>query len=271
MWRFHDLGFIHGDFHYGNGAFKKIKQDEPYSVFRDPMTLIDFGYAQFIPQDYGGDENRAKSESLDEAHLSPWNLEHKRLGRRDDLYRVLQTAAWVLYAYKNGEDLNSRFREYWEACSKLNIHHSIEMRQKEADEALALVKRANNFFDPSVNYFCCKNFELTGEMNKSLEHLKDAFEIVMEAQHVDTRPSYETIIQKLDMAIASSKPDAGDILKEILEEDSVPLPNIDYRAARQIRPVEEHDEDPIKDRSPVATSNQLVPIDAHPAEVATEY
>ena len=34
MWRFHDMGFIHGDFHFGNGGFKESKPSngKSYSV-----------------------------------------------------------------------------------------------------------------------------------------------------------------------------------------------------------------------------------------------
>jgi len=116
MWRFHDLGFIHGDFHGGNGAFKERKADvSSYLALKDEMVLIDFGLSEFIPKEYGKDENKTRRETLEPVFLSPWHLGGYRIGRRDDLYRVLETTASLLvkFYYTREIRINSEAgREY---------------------------------------------------------------------------------------------------------------------------------------------------------------
>ena len=50
MWRSHDLGLVHGDFHDGNSAFKfkkSARSSTDYDPFEDEVVLIDFGYSRF--------------------------------------------------------------------------------------------------------------------------------------------------------------------------------------------------------------------------------
>jgi hypothetical protein len=85
----HSHGMIHGDIHAKNYAF-----DGNVVTAHTTLYLLDFGRAepfvneegQHIPEetvDYGSKWNMVL--------LSPWELEHKRKSRRDDLFRLAET------------------------------------------------------------------------------------------------------------------------------------------------------------------------------------
>ena len=149
MWRFHDLGFIHGDFHGGNGAFKERKaEDSIYSALKDEMVLIDFGLSEFIPKEYGKDENKTRRETLEPSLLSPWHLQGHRIGRRDDLYRVLETTASLLVKFYYNKNLHGNF----ENVRNRGGNTSMQQRDKNLSELKKL-----NFFDSADarGFYCC--------------------------------------------------------------------------------------------------------------------
>ena len=85
----HSHGMIHGDIHAKNFAF-----DGDLETAHTTLYLLDFGRAEpfvdeageHIPEDavdYGSKWNMRL--------LSPWELEHKRKSRRDDLFRLAET------------------------------------------------------------------------------------------------------------------------------------------------------------------------------------
>jgi len=243
MWRFHDLGFIHGDFHDGNGAFKARKADDrSYSALTDDMVLIDFEYAEFIPQAYGTDVKIPRTETLNEAVLSPWHLEGYRIGRRDDLFRVMETSAGLLAPNAN---LHDKFAEIWKF---------------EGDMKLSEVKKLN-FFDPDVaekeGIYCCPDSGSFTFSRGAIAHMKNAMDLILAMTHPDQRPEYEKIIRELDMALFSLHGDAEErkkaelikTLEELLRKDTTPLPHGDGPTdhGRQIVTINESEfpEDPL--------------------------
>jgi len=183
LWRFHDFGFIHGDFHVGNGAFKvKKPEGSSYSALKDEMVLIDFGKEQFIPKTYGTDDSTPRRENLNEALLSPWHLKGYRLGRRDDLFRALESTA-LLLSSSHGLNINECF-------TKSETSDSIRMKMM-------------NFFDPEVankgGIYCCPNTSQT----EPLFHMKNAMDIILAIEHPDESPKYEEIMRDINMALFS--------------------------------------------------------------------
>jgi len=209
MWRFHDLGFIHGDFHNGNGAFKEKKAEgEMYSALTDEMVLIDFGYAQFIPNGLRTNERLQREPDLNASLLSPWHLEGFRIGRRDDLYRVLETTAFLLALIGDGNtDIASDFRAVWNSGRIPMPHH-------ERDRNLIPMKQ--NFFDSDVyengGIYCCPDSESRIFPPEAIAHMKNAMDIILAMTYPDQRPKYEEIIQEVDMALLSffREADAGE-------------------------------------------------------------
>jgi len=248
MWRFHDLGFIHGDFHEGNGAFKKNKKKgATYSALKDRMVLIDFGFAEFIPRAFGVGWKYPMRPNLNPMYLSPWHLDGFRIGRRDDLYRVLQTTAFLLAFIGGnpergkGQNLYRIFDSVWEEGDTL-LQRNTNLRD---------VKR--NFFDSKVakkgGIYCCPNRRSFKFPTKSLKYLKNAMDIILAIQHPDDRPEYEEIIRELDMALLSLDSGRDNALMNLLIEDTTPLPNGDGPTdhGRQIFEIDEsvYPDDPL--------------------------
>jgi len=226
VWRFHDLGFIHGDIHKNNAAFEEKKASGwSYSALRDKMVLIDFGYAEFIPQAYGTNEELPRREDLNASLLSPWHLMGSRIGRRDDLYRVMQITAFLFSSIDFG-DIFKEFDMIW---------NNGGVSKSERDNALGDVK-LKNFFDHEVahNVYCCTDASFNS-YREPLRYLKNAMEKILKIEHPDKRPPYEEIIRELDMALLSLPSNADkrkkaaliNKLKDQLRKDTTPLPNGD--------------------------------------------
>ena len=92
--RLHAIGLIHGDFHYGNLAFRGDPTEELDLVF------IDFGTAKFYPPDESSAEDEKPSPSryffFSPSLLSPFQLQGYPAGRRDDIYRAFEAFMNVL-------------------------------------------------------------------------------------------------------------------------------------------------------------------------------
>jgi len=247
MWRFHDLGFIHGDFHAGNGAFRVKKSSGVYSALRDEMVLIDFGFAEFIPQAFGVGRKSPMRPNLNEAFLSPWHLGGYRIGRRDDLYRVMETTAKLLAfmsrkpSGRKGLDLNNMFESVWEEG----------ITEAGANRKLRKVKK--NFFDYHVasdgGFYCCRKRPSFTFPSEPVKYLKKAMDMILGMNHPDQRPEYEKIIRELNMALFSLDPGTAELLEELLIEDTTPLPNGPSSYGRQIVQIDESEfpEDPLKE------------------------
>jgi serine/threonine protein kinase len=123
----HAIGLIHGDFHYGNLAFRGNPTEELELVF------IDFGTAKFYPSDESSAE--AKPSSLryyffSPSLLSPFQLEGYPAGRRDDIYRA------------------------FEAFMNVLVHGSLERLFDDPNNArdLASMKSETDYCSPGTNY-----------------------------------------------------------------------------------------------------------------------
>ena len=90
----HSLGIVHGDIHGGNILFRDIA-DVP-EMEDTELVLIDFEFAVFYPMEIGAPVNRSRLARLSRRLLSPWHLQGYRIGRRDDVFRVLELLADVL-------------------------------------------------------------------------------------------------------------------------------------------------------------------------------
>ena len=94
----HGIGIVHGDFHYGNLAFRK-NFDLSLSVTREDdldLVLIDFGLATFWRNQPPSDPSFYRFYFQYPAWISPYQLEGHRVGRRDDLFRSFESFMDVL-------------------------------------------------------------------------------------------------------------------------------------------------------------------------------
>jgi len=193
-------------------------------------VLIDFGFAEFIPQAYGTDEKIPRRETLNRLLLSPWHLEGYRIGRRDDLYRVMESTASLL-GLSYDVSLDDKFIS---ALTK-GITQGVKMKK--------------NFFDSDVDkkggIYCCPGTSKT----EPLTHMKKAMDMILGMNHPDQRPEYEKIIRELNMALFSLDPGTAELLEELLIEDTTPLPNGPSSYGRQIVQIDESEfpEDPLKE------------------------
>ena len=90
----HSLGFVHGDVHEFNIVLADAEADAFFDVFilKDTETrLIDFQFAVYTPPLVGPYVGRSA------LFLSPWQCEEQRLGFRDDVYRLLETLARLMF------------------------------------------------------------------------------------------------------------------------------------------------------------------------------
>jgi hypothetical protein len=200
LWRFHDLGFIHGDVHGGNVAFK-FKRDavdpatgravaSEYSALTDEMVLIDFGLSRFFPDDFDKPEDEtAENSNVSELPLSHWQLQGKRMGRRDDLARAMSV-------------LDSYITDFFgkPVAATLSKKEAVKTPPKPSSEELMIYK--------STYLFSTK--ESLGEMKKikgfddALRNLDIALDLIRGIGHVDEKPNYEGVIGALDRAILYS-------------------------------------------------------------------
>ena len=90
----HAIGIVHGDFHYGNLAFRSNEAGGTLD-----LVFIDFGTAKFFPDDHLNTDYKISTIrymffSLN--LLSPYQLNGHILGRRDDIYRAFESFVNVL-------------------------------------------------------------------------------------------------------------------------------------------------------------------------------
>ena len=102
--KLHALGVVHGDIHFGNVAFAQLDET---NVETDPLVLIDFYLA--VSRETGGPRRVPKTSFLNLAILSPWHLRNERISMRDDVYRVVQSVAYMLTQAGIAEFTSKRF------------------------------------------------------------------------------------------------------------------------------------------------------------------
>lgn len=106
--KLHEIGFIHGDIHYGNIAFQNYEAHEGEGCdFENPesLLLIDFGLAEFFPADFG--KNEQSPDTLyargNPEVLSLFELKGYRRSRRDDVLRAFEMYIDIITSRKVSE------------------------------------------------------------------------------------------------------------------------------------------------------------------------
>jgi hypothetical protein len=198
MWRLHDFGIIHGDFHAGNAAFK-LKDDtidsttgragvSKYSALTDEMVLIDFDLSRFLKDELGSSDSQEFDFRFNPVLSSHWQLQGKRIGRRDDLARVIES----LFEYMTHKSGPKRFSKTLEEAS----------HQETWGKQLADMKSKYSF-SSGIDTGKSGYFSFKGNKD-ALRNLDIALELIRGIVHVDHRPPYEKIIAALDRAMLYS-------------------------------------------------------------------
>jgi tRNA A-37 threonylcarbamoyl transferase component Bud32 len=98
--KLHNKGFIHGDIHVYNIAFRQPVLGEIADIDIDniDLVLIDFGLAKWFPESMGMDMRNDPIAMFELPLLNPrllslWQLRMDRAGRRDDVLRLLYMMA----------------------------------------------------------------------------------------------------------------------------------------------------------------------------------
>jgi len=188
----HDPAVIHGDIHVGNVAvragLKRESTPEP-----EDFVLIDFGRAFFESERAGGDQ---WFPWRSHCFLSHYNLDGFRLGYRDDVYKTLLTAAFLM----NGEPL---------------LKYCVELAAREDNaESIKKFHREVFIFDMPATIFG----EHTGRFEDSIEdafpkvpenkrdivrtHLRNALQIARNVKNVRDLPRHDDVIRELQSALA---------------------------------------------------------------------
>ena len=178
----HRMGIVHGDIHGGNILFR-APMDTPEQVLSadTDMVFVDFEYAVFFPPEIGNPVRNPFPNSLNPTWLSPWQLLHHRIGRRDDIYRLIE---WLADILSNGA-VFARFNE--------RVQRPAATRQDEllAEEALAKFKPIETMFS---------HVPIEGEaVRAELEHIARAH--IASYNHPDARPEYDGIVAHLEAVL----------------------------------------------------------------------
>lgn len=190
----HGQGFLHNDIHGGNFAFRSpeaaVDGDE-----LPKMVLIDFGFASFYPAEMGS-EDGSSSEGLNLTMLSPWQLQQLRRGRRDDVFRAVETVAdFLTRIFKN---------------SLFQLQQRLE---KIGLEKLVELKRVGDLFSgPIYGGFNICGLYFRGDPSamrictRGMVHMQLALQEARACATADTEPHYEAIIHHMETAIEELRP-----------------------------------------------------------------
>ena len=204
MWRLHDFGIIHGDFHAGNAAFK-LKGDtvdlatgradvSEYSALTDEMVLIDFDLSRFLKDELGSSDSQEFDFRFNPVLSSHWQLQGKRIGRRDDLARVIESLFEYLTKKMGPKRFSNKFPPRPESASKEILK---QWMKQLAD------KKSKYSFSSGIKTGKSGLFSFKGNKD-ALRNLDIALELIRGIGHVDHRPPYEKIIAALDRAMLYS-------------------------------------------------------------------
>ena len=204
--RLHSRGIIHGDIQDGNILFKTSKSSyTEYDVATDDLVLVDFGFSQFFPFEIGTDDIKPIRQGLNPRLLSLWHLYQFRIGRRDDVYRVLLMLSDMLsdgtvdvgvelLVDRKLSSLSFRDRRDRKIVSE-EIHGVV----RQCRENFALFKRS-----AGLGAECCRKMGLSDSDRGSVQTNLEA--IVNEIKKIpspDSIPPYEWVIDQLKLIAAS--------------------------------------------------------------------
>ena len=176
----HRLGIVHGDIHGGNVLFR-APVGSPDEILPDDMDLlfVDFEFAIFYPSSMGAPVRESSHHrDLSPIWLSPWQLLHYRIGRRDDVYRAID---WVADALSMAERYNH-----------LTADIDLARLRGMTDSDLAAFKDVRTMFS-SLG-------PLAGPaMEAELRHIAGSH--LGSYAHPDDRPEYDEIVAHLQTVV----------------------------------------------------------------------
>jgi hypothetical protein len=187
--RFKAAGFVHGDIHGGNIAFKSPVVGDLDAA---ELVLIDFGYTFPFVDKVGSPVEQPRLKSIGTLLLSPWHISNQRTGPRDDVFRVYELLAnWVsrgrLYkGLKVVGDANSRLVGNMQDRSYMEL----KMREPYFRHSFALASRM--FIPQGVPG------ERAAEVMRTLE---GSLQKVRQLDHPDSFPNYDDLITDLNRAL----------------------------------------------------------------------
>ena len=171
----HRLGMVHGDIHGGNVLFKSpYSSPDQVPLTDSELVFVDFEYALFYPPTMGRPVEDTDRRSMTPVWLSPWQLLRQRLGRRDDVYRVMDWLADTL-------SLGARY-QYLIA----QIDRARRYGVRDVD--------LSGFKDASA-MFSCMAPNASDAVRAVLDHIARSH--LASYDHPDHRPDYDEIVVQL--------------------------------------------------------------------------
>ena len=190
--KFHELGLVHGDVFSKNIVFKEPKTRlEDYDWKADRIHLIDL--ASTVPIETGKPDivDDRTYVGMSPGLLSPWQLKNFRIGQRDDVFRIIETMAFLLGNGEQENGINRVVAEYWERQPEFRTQGDRLMRS-----VLYKYKSSANFFtqDPIFKGQCCRQMGLGERQLPNVQALLEA--ITLEARRPaspDDVPRYDVL------------------------------------------------------------------------------
>jgi hypothetical protein len=192
--KFHNAGYIHGDVFQNNIVFRYQKPDyRDYDWRTDPLYIIDLATSvpvetgKELPERVEGNFYRGWNPAL----LTHWQLNLFRYGRRDDIFRVIESMAYLLSDGEIEKRLNAYMTKIWVEQPQFQTQGD-RLARSVANQ----FKMSANFFspDPVFKTQCCRNMGLSEGQVSSIQALLER--LTIEARRPvtpDTVPQYEVM------------------------------------------------------------------------------
>jgi hypothetical protein len=185
--KLHILGFVHNDISAHNILSRTILQEGVIPESYD-LVLIDFEFAFFYPEYTGRPETDRPIETLpnlNAVYLSPWQLDGKRSGRREDLFRALE----MVFAIITRTTVSIKGSKKDLSDFKMKSRLFTEFKFKTGDLCTTTFRDSNASGDFKKCY-------------AAMQKIESAMDIVKAIPHVDYEPDYDAIKGILQDAIA---------------------------------------------------------------------
>lgn len=173
----HSAGFIHGGIDADNVAIATLNGSPR-------IMLIDFGQSRFFPAEIGHTKTEDGPLNIS---VSPWYFENSRVGRRDDMYQVMDMVASLMASPGDWEE-------------------SVSRMMRESPDGFRRLKKESEPF--TENYrsgtICAVNAPSEEKMSHciaAMNILNDAVVHVRSIANVDDQPDYERIVAYFTRAL----------------------------------------------------------------------